>query len=57
MWVDPIYDHGPILAQRRVRVKTSDSADTLARRVLAVEHELYVDTIARIISGEIKLPV
>ena len=55
--VDPIYDHGPILALRRVRVKTSDSADTLAKRVLAVEHELYVDTIARIISGEIKLPV
>ena len=55
--VDPVYDHGPILAQRRVRVKTSDSADTLAKRVLAVEHELYVDTIARIISGEIKLPV
>ncbi len=55
--VDPIYDHGPILAQRRVRVKTSDSADTLAKRVLAVEHELYVETIARIIRGEIKLPV
>lgn len=55
--VDPIYDHGPILAETRVRVKTSDSADTLAKRVLAVEHELYVDTIERIISGEIKLPV
>ncbi len=55
--VDPIYDHGPILAQRRVRVKTSDTADTLAKRVLAVEHELYVDTIERVISGEIKLPV
>ena len=55
--VDPIYDHGPILAQKKVRVKTSDTADTLAKRVLAVEHELYVDTIARVISGEIKLPV
>ena len=54
--VDPIYDHGPILAQRKVRVKTSDSAASLAKRVLAVEHELYVDTIERIISGEIKLP-
>ena len=55
--VDPIYDHGPILAQKKVRIKTSDTADTLAKRVLVVEHELYVDTIARVISGEIKLPV
>ena len=54
--VDPVYDHGPVLAQTKVRVKESDTADTLAGRVLAVEHELYVDTIERIISGEIKLP-
>lgn len=54
--VDPVYDHGPILAQTKIRVKKSDSADTLARRVLAVEHELYVETIDRIIRGEIKLP-
>lgn len=53
--VDPIYDHGPILAQEKVRVKTSDTADTLARRVLAVEHALYVDTIDKIIRGEIRL--
>lgn len=54
--VDPIYDHGPVLAQKNIRVKKTDTADTLARRVLAVEHELYVETIDRIIRGEIKLP-
>ena len=54
--VDPIYDHGPVLAQKNVRVKKTDTADTLARRVLAVEHEIYVETIDRIIRGEIKLP-
>lgn len=53
--VDALYDHGPTLAQRKVAVKKSDSADTLARRVLAVEHELYIETIERIISGEIRL--
>lgn len=53
--VDPIYDHGPVLAQRNVAVEKSDTADTLAKRVLAVEHELYVDTIDRIIRGEITL--
>ena len=54
--VDAIYDHGPILAQKKVRVKKTDTADTLARRVLALEHELYVETIDRIVRGEIKLP-
>ena len=54
--VDPTYDHGPVLAQTKIRINKSDTVDTLARRVLAVEHELYVDTIDRIIRGEIKLP-
>ena len=53
--VDPVYDHGPILAQTRVPVKQGDSADSLAERVLAVEHEFYVDTIDRIIRGKIPL--
>lgn len=54
--VDAIYDNGPVLAQKKVRVKKTDTADTLARRVLAVEHEIYVETIDRIIRGEILLP-
>ena len=54
--VDAIYDNGPILAQKKVRVKHTDTADTLARRVLAAEHELYVETIARILRGEAQLP-
>ncbi len=54
--VDAIYDNGPALAQRKVAVEKSDTVDTLARRVLAVEHELYVETIDGIIRGEIRLP-
>ena len=54
--VDGIYDHGPVLAQTKIPVKKSDTVDTLAKRVLAVEHELYVETIDRIVRGEIKLP-
>ncbi|VWX57110.1 Phosphoribosylglycinamide formyltransferase [Burkholderiales bacterium 8X] len=34
-------DHGPIVAQAIVPVLPDDSADTLRRRVLAVEHGLY----------------
>jgi phosphoribosylglycinamide formyltransferase-1 len=49
------YDTGPILAQRKVRVAEQDTPETLAERVLPVEHELYVDTIGRIIIGDIRL--
>ena len=39
--VDEAYDGGPIVLQRRVPVRAHDSAQTLARRVLAVEHDTY----------------
>lgn len=54
--VDDQYDHGPILAQKKVPVLDDDTADTLADRVLKEEHQLYAATIANIISGEISLP-
>lgn len=38
--VDEVYDRGRILAQARVPVLPGDSADTLAARVLGVEHRL-----------------
>ncbi len=53
--VDAIYDNGPVLAVRKTAVKKSDTVETLARRVLALEHELYTETISRIICGEIRL--
>lgn len=49
------YDAGPILARQKVPVLEGDTPDKLAERVLAVEHELYVTTIGRIVSGEIRL--
>ena len=39
-YVDEQFDRGPIIAQRTVPVLPDDSADSLAHRVLAVEHEL-----------------
>jgi phosphoribosylglycinamide formyltransferase-1 len=39
--VDEIYDHGRILAQKRVPVMPGDTPDSLAARVLEVEHALY----------------
>ena len=39
--VDDEYDRGPIVAQWRVPVNQSDTADSLAARVLNVEHVVY----------------
>ena len=41
------YDRGPILAQGRVKVQTGDTAETLAARVLAVEHRLLPEAVHR----------
>lgn len=49
------YDQGPILAQQTIPVLEGDTVDTLSNRVLTVEHQIYVDTIKRIITGDIQL--
>lgn len=43
--VDEEYDRGPIVAQRCVPVEPDDTPDTLAARVLEVEHTLFPETI------------
>ena len=39
--VDDEYDRGPIIAQWRIPVDGSDTAESLAARVLNVEHVVY----------------
>ena len=58
--VDDDYDRGPIIAQWRVRVDRSDTVDTLAARVLNVEHAVYprvVEMVAILQQLESKSPV
>jgi phosphoribosylglycinamide formyltransferase/phosphoribosylglycinamide formyltransferase-1 len=43
--VDDEYDRGAIIAQWRMPVQPSDSAETLAARVLNVEHVVYPRTV------------
>jgi len=38
-------DHGPVVAQGAVAVRTSDDEETLAARVLLVEHRILVDAV------------
>ena len=39
--VDDEFDHGPVVAQWRVKVNEDDTPETLAARVLEVEHAIY----------------
>ncbi|MCI0733913.1 MAG: phosphoribosylglycinamide formyltransferase [Methylococcaceae bacterium] len=51
--VEEDYDQGPILAQEKVPIKHDDTAKTLAARVLETEHKLLVETLSKVIRGEI----
>jgi phosphoribosylglycinamide formyltransferase-1 len=54
--VDAEYDHGPIIAQRRVPVLAGDTADSLGARVEeAAEKDLMIETVRAIAEGEIDL--
>jgi phosphoribosylglycinamide formyltransferase-1 len=55
--VDREYDHGGILVQCGVPVEEGDTAMTLAERVLEREHTFLVETLKRIIDGEVALPI
>ena len=44
--VIPALDAGPVLAQARIAVQPDDTAETLARRLLAREHALLVQSVA-----------
>ena len=54
--VDEEYDTGPIIAQATLPVMTYDTVKSLSKRVLEMEHTLFVETLQRIVSGDITLP-
>ena len=54
-FVVPELDAGPVIAQASVPVHPSDSPDTLAERILTVEHQLYPEALKLLASGDVKL--
>ena len=48
-FVNKDLDAGPIILQRSVPVLPGDSAETLAARILTVEHQLYPEAISRVL--------
>jgi formyltetrahydrofolate-dependent phosphoribosylglycinamide formyltransferase len=53
--VDEEYDRGPIVMQKTVAVTTADTPETLAAKVLAVEHELYPQALAAFAQNRITI--
>ena len=47
------YDKGPIIAQRAVPVRESDTVETLEERIHEVEHELYPQVLGWIADGRV----
>jgi len=54
-FVEPEMDSGPIIAQAAVPVVNGDTPETLAARILTVEHKLYPHALKLIASGTARL--
>ncbi len=54
--VNEEYDEGPVLLQSKVPILETDTAEDIAKRVLAEEHKLFVETLIAISKSEIILP-
>lgn len=52
-FVDEHYDNGQVIVQEKVAVLADDTPETLARRVLAVEHRLYPEVVRAICNDKI----
>lgn len=53
-FVDEGMDTGPIIAQRPVMIAKEDTYETLAKKIQAVEHELYPQVIKACVEGKVR---
>lgn len=54
-FVVPELDAGPVIAQAAVPVQPSDTPETLAARVLEIEHRLYPEALGLLARGGVRL--
>lgn len=54
-YIDHEMDHGPIILQASVKVLSNDTRDSLAERILAVEHQILPRTIQLIAEKRLKI--
>jgi phosphoribosylglycinamide formyltransferase-1 len=53
--VDEEYDHGAIVVQKTVEVSANDTPETLAAKVLKIEHEIYPQALAAFATGRVHI--
>ena len=51
--VDEEYDHGSIVLQKKVSVDPADTAESLAKKVLVIEHQIYPEVIRLFAEGKV----
>src|SRR6266851_4399430 len=56
-FVIPETDAGPVLMQGAVAVRDDDTPETLAERILEIEHRIYPDALRLLASGRVRLEV
>jgi phosphoribosylglycinamide formyltransferase-1 len=54
-FVDSGVDTGPIILQAVVKVKDNDTKDSLAKRILKMEHKIYPEAVRLFALGKIKI--
>lgn len=54
-FVTPALDHGPIVIQAALRVRSGDTPDSLAARVLKMEHVVYPRAVRWFVEGRLAL--
>jgi phosphoribosylglycinamide formyltransferase-1 len=54
-FVTPETDAGPIVMQGAVAVRDDDTPDTLAARILTIEHRIYPDALRLLAGGAVRL--
>lgn len=54
-FVDENYDTGPIILQRKIPVLEGDTPESLAERLLPVEHETYIEAIRLFVEGRLAM--
>jgi phosphoribosylglycinamide formyltransferase-1 len=53
-FVDEQMDHGPVILQERIEIRSKDNLASLEKRIHALEHQLYPQAIKLFGSGKIK---
>ena len=53
-FVDEEYDTGKILLQQSITLSTNETAETLAKKILALEHDLYFEALKKVMTSYIR---